>query len=224
MVIETSGFYKLEDIQWDTIVIQDGLRVCIFDTLENMPNFEIWNNVKFHYFSYFSNGENVKKHFKIQGKGSDVMIRSFHYSFGNALKISMTGELKESLSKLDMHIVSIVWDNGNIDIDGIVQINENIEKVEWYLKQQNIFLGNTGKIRWIPTLLVRSNDVRASHGCNIEKISDTELFYLRSRGLEKSIALRVMIESYIRNAFWYLEQVDTDFYHHLVDKIASSIR
>jgi Fe-S cluster assembly scaffold protein SufB len=37
------------------------------------------------------------------------------------------------------------------------------------------------KIRGIPTLLVASSDVKANHSCAIEKISDSKIFYLRSR-------------------------------------------
>ncbi|MBT3727553.1 hypothetical protein HOG21_08115 [bacterium] len=33
----------------------------------------------------------------------------------------------------------------------------------------------------MPTLLVRSDDVKASHSCKMERISDEKLFYLRSR-------------------------------------------
>lgn len=224
MEIEKSWFYKLEDSKDNILYIQDGLNVCLYDTTQTLNNIYIGNNVKFHYFSYFANAESVKKHFHIQGQKSDVMIRSFCYSLQNTLKVSMTWELQNSFSKLDMNIVSIVGESWDIELDGIVQINENIAQVEWYLREQNIFLWNTGKIRWIPTLLVRSNDVKASHGCNIEKMSDEKLFYLRSRGLEKSHATRVMIESYIRNAFGYLEHVDTDFYHHLVDTVSSNIK
>jgi len=106
-----------------------------------------------------------------------------------------------SHSYLDMHIVSFVSDNGIIDLDGIVHIVEGVEKVEGYLKEENIFLGSTGKVRGLPTLLVHSNDVKAAHACNMEKISDEKLFYLRSRGLPREDATMIMLDSYIRKTF-----------------------
>ncbi|MGB2111461.1 MAG: SufD family Fe-S cluster assembly protein [Patescibacteria group bacterium] len=56
-------------------------------------------------------------------------------------------------------------------------------------------------MRGFPTLLVRSNDVQAGHGCNIEKISDEKLFYLRSRGVDKQNALTMMVIAYIETIF-----------------------
>lgn len=224
MKIEKSWFFVLENITDDTLEILDGIHVCVFDGFSTVKKIFIWNDVKFHYFSYFSDGESITKHFQILWEKSDVMIRSFHYSRGNQMKFQFIWELASSQSKLDMHLTSIVWENGNIDIDGVVQINENIAQVEWYLREQNIFLWDSWKIRGIPTLLVWSNDVKASHGCNIEKISDDKLFYLRSRGLEKNLAMRVMLESYIRNTFEHLEHVDSNFYHQLVEKILEKVQ
>lgn len=56
-------------------------------------------------------------------------------------------------------------------------------------------------MRGLPTLLVHSNDVKASHACNMERISDDKLFYLRSRGLPREDATVLMLESYIAKIF-----------------------
>lgn len=211
MKIDKSWFYVLEGMEKD-ITIPDGVKICLFDESLISRKFTIGNNTILHYFSRFISWGSVEKHFYIAGVKSDVMVRSFQYVQGTSFTGSFIWELANSESKLDMSIMSIAGEQWEIDIDGVVKINANISKVEWYLKQQNIFLWNSWKIRGIPTLIVHSNDVKASHGCNIEKISDDKLFYLRSRGLDRSLATQVMIEGYLRNAFWYLEHVDGAFY------------
>ena len=79
-------------------------------------------------------------------------------------------------------------------------------------------------MRGFPTLLVRSNDVKAGHGCNIEKISDEKLFYLRSRGMQRDDALLMMVQSYIETIFWKLENIQKEYHDELVEKILEEIR
>ena len=78
-------------------------------------------------------------------------------------------------------------------------------------------------IVWIPTLLVRSDDVKAKHSCSIEKISDSKLFYLRSRWIKKNNALQMMIEGYIFDLFKCLNMIEWDFYEKLILKIKKKL-
>lgn len=118
-----------------------------------------------------------------------------------------------------MDIVSLAGEEGKINLDGILQIGAGVEKVTGSLNEENIFLGNTASIRGIPTLLVASNDIEAAHACKIEKISDEQLFYLRSRGLQKEDAVSMMLEAKVRSIFGGLEVKQQDFYEVLMKKI-----
>lgn len=73
----------------------------------------------------------------------------------------------------------------------------------------------------MPTLLVKSNEVEASHACKIEKIPEDDLFYLRSRGLDKNFATYILIESKVKNIFSFLES--QDFYEDFVEKTLEKI-
>jgi len=123
-----------------------------------------------------------------------------------------------------MHIVSFVSDEGLIDLDGIVNITKSIEKVEGYLTEENIFVGQSGKVRGLPTLLVHSDDVKAAHACNMERISDDKLFYLRSRGLPREDAAVLMLESYIAKVFGDLEEIDEELYTSTKERILERVK
>jgi len=58
----------------------------------------------------------------------------------------------------------------------------------------------------------------------MEKISDEKLFYLRSRGVEKENAMRMMIEAKIKNLYKCLEMYDKEFYDELLDEILKKIK
>jgi Fe-S cluster assembly protein SufD len=59
--------------------------------------------------------------------------------------------------------------------------------------EENILLGDKLKIKTLPMLDVRSNDVKASHGARIEKLDPQRLFYLQSRGLDDTQAKNLII-------------------------------
>ena len=173
---------------------------------------------------FFLKEGDYNKHFLLSSESSELIVKSFIYSEENCITAEIIWELGASHAVEDISIVSFAWPNWEIDLDGVVQINGWVEKVEWYLKEENIFLGNTGKINGIPTLLVRSNDVKASHACNIEKISDEKLFYLRSRGIEKSDATSMMILSYIEKTFVDMKWVDEELYEKVTSEIIEKIQ
>ena len=72
-------------------------------------------------------------------------------------------------------------------------------------------------------LFVGTKDVRASHGCKIEKISDEELFYLRSKWINKQNSIQMMLESYISNLFGCLKMFNQEFYEELIQVINNKI-
>lgn len=225
MNINESWFVNISSITDEEITIWKGSHVVIFDDSNNVKNITLEENAKVDYFGYFSWDDVYEKHVITAGEKSDANVNCFLLSRGeNTVTAKIFWEVAKSNSKIDSDIVSLVQDWGKIDLDWIIQINENVEAVEWYLDETNIFLWDKGSVRGFPTLLVRSNDVKAGHGCNIEKISDEKLFYLRSRGLQRDDALLMMVQSYIETIFGKLESVEKEFHDELVEKILEEIR
>ena len=79
-------------------------------------------------------------------------------------------------------------------------------------------------MKWIPTLLVRSDDVEASHSCKIEKISEKNLFYLKSRWIDEKDAHILLLEANVKSIFSCLSMIDNIFYESLINKIVYSIK
>jgi len=223
MHIKKSWFYKTSELNVENLKIWENLKVIIFDTDDTLKKIEIWENSSVEYFSYFKDVWEYKKHILLSWETSKCISRNFVFSTEGELKVKILWEISSSHSKIDTHIVSFVWKKSFINLDGIVQINSGIKKVEGYLEEENIFLWTWGKVRWVPTLFVRSDDVKASHSCKMEKISDEKLFYLRSRWVEKEGALHMILKSYIISIFWGLGKTDKDFCSNLINTILKEI-
>jgi Fe-S cluster assembly protein SufD len=58
-------------------------------------------------------------------------------------------------------------------------------------------LSNQARVITIPKLEVEAHDVSCQHGAAIAYLSDEMLFYLRSRGLNKKAAEKLMVEAFL---------------------------
>mgnify|MGYP004000461779 FL=1 len=225
MKITKNWFYKLSEFTTNEINIEDNLIVAIFDDLNENLNIEIWENSRLEFYSLIEKIDDLNINFLQKKESSILQVRCLLLSKdSNKIKTRIYSELWASKTKSDIQIISIIWNNWEVDLDWIIQINENIEKVDWNLNEENLFLGNSWKVNWIPTLLVRSDDVKASHACKMERISDDKLFYLRSRWVGKENALSMMIEAKIKGLFSCISMLDNEFYEKLLDNILKKIK
>jgi len=225
MKITKNWFYKLSEFKASEIFIEDNLIVAIFDDLNENLNIEIWENSRVEFYSLIEKIDDLNINFLQKKESSILQVRCLLLSKdSNKIKTRIYSELWASKTKSDIQIISIIWNNWEVDLDWIIQINENIEKVDWNLNEENLFLGNSWKVNWIPTLLVRSDDVKASHACKMERISDDKLFYLRSRWVGKENALSMMIEAKLKGLFSCISMLDNEFYEKLLDNILKKIK
>lgn len=215
--------YMTQELESE-IHLADGVTAMIYDEADVLQKVTFGQWAKLKYFGYFEEEKTYHKDFIINGVDNRCEIYSLLSTTWEKITAKINGELASSGSFLDMHIVSFVSDNGLIDLDGIVHITEGIEKVEGYLSEENIFLGSKGKVRGLPTLLVHSNDVKAAHACNMERISDDKLFYLRARGLPREDATVLMLESYIAKVFGDLEENHEELFLQVKERILARIK
>lgn len=225
MKITKNWFYKLSEFKSDQLFIDKNLVVSIFDDLNNDINVELWENSRVEYFWFVEKSDDLKINFIQKEVNSKLSVKYFLFSkWENKIKAKIYSWISASYSISDVKILSIIWEKWFVDLDWIIDIMSWVEKVHWDLQEENLFLWDSAKAKWIPTLLVKSNDVKASHACKMERISDEKLFYLRSRWIWKENALSIMIEAKIKSIFSCISMLDKDFYEELVEKILLKIK
>ncbi len=237
MRITKNWFYKLSELvpklwfqepilreEIININVDDNIIVMFFDDLNQNIDMKIWENSRVEFYWVIENIDNFNINFLQNKKSSNLIVRYLLLSKNNEkIKTKIYSKLSSNNTKSDIHIISIVWNDWFIDLDWIIEIDKNIEKVDWKLLEENIFLWTTWKVKWLPTLLVRSNDVKASHACRIERINDEKIFYLRSRWIWKENSIFMMIESYILTMFKCISMVDKLFYKELLENIIKKV-
>ena len=219
MQITKSWFYNLEDF-WEIsrFEISDWLKIIALDNWKTSKEIIVWKDVDLKICWFLEKEENYEIVFRQVWEKSNLEVNYLNLAKNSEkIKAKIHSKIESNFSQSDVFVSSICWDNWDVDLDWIIELAPNFRKMAWHLTEENIFLWDKGRVRWIPALLVKSNEVEASHACKIEKISEEDLFYLRSRWIDKQNASFILIESKVKNIFKNME--NEEIYPDLIEKI-----
>ncbi len=82
----------------------------------------------------------------------------------------------------------------NIKVDGNVQKNTYNNMMKENIKILNL---NAKENKILPNMLVATNEVKADHFVTISNISEPELFYLMSKGINRNLASKILEKAFI---------------------------
>ena len=80
---------------------------------------------------------------------------------------------------------------------GLIRIDEEAAFCEAYQENRNLILSPDAKAETIPELEILNNEVRCSHGATVGRIDDLEVFYLESRGISRTEAIRLIVSGFV---------------------------
>lgn len=83
----------------------------------------------------------------------------------------------------------IIGDNAKAVFNGRIHIHRDAQKTLAELHNRNLLLSRRGQINTKPELEIYADDVQCAHGATVAEIDETALYYLLSRGIERSKAL-----------------------------------
>ncbi|MEZ5004677.1 MAG: Fe-S cluster assembly protein SufD [Chitinophagales bacterium] len=80
--------------------------------------------------------------------------------------------------------------------NGKIYVREDAQKTNAFQSNKNILVSDDATINTRPQLEIYADDVKCSHGATSAQIEDSELFYLRSRGIGKDKAKSLLIYAF----------------------------
>lgn len=92
---------------------------------------------------------------------------------------------------------SIGKKGGSVDYRGLVKITKNATNSRAKVECDTLLIDNKSDSDTIPTNIVMNNSSILEHEASVSKISDDELFYLMSRGLDKQKAAQMIVMGFI---------------------------
>lgn len=106
----------------------------------------------------------------------------------------------------DLLLKGALRDNARAVFQGMIKIDPNGQQTNSYLKNENLLLSDHARADSIPSLEIDANDVRASHGATVSRVDEEYIFYLQSRGIPRSTAVRMIVEGFFSSIFDRMSQ------------------
>jgi Fe-S cluster assembly scaffold protein SufB len=96
----------------------------------------------------------------------------------------------------DVHWRGAASGESRASFEGLIQIDPGAQQTHTYLQIHSMMLSPKARIDAIPSVLVSSDDVSASHGGTVGELDEASIFYMQSRGLDRASAVRIIVEGF----------------------------
>lgn len=135
----------------------------------------------------------------LEGENASTDVRGLW-----ALQSNHQAHIKVLISHLSPHTRSyqhfkgVNCDKSQSSFEGKIYVYPEAQKTEAYQLSHQLLLSDSSVANAKPNLEIFADDVKASHGATISKLSREELFYLQTRGLSPKEAMSCLLQGYYR--------------------------
>jgi len=96
----------------------------------------------------------------------------------------------------DLLFKGALRDRARMVYQGLIKVHKDAQRSDAYQANRNLLLSDKARADSIPSLEIEANDVRCTHGATVGQVDEEQLFYLRSRGLPRPDAERMIIQGF----------------------------
>ncbi len=148
---------------------------------------------------FVSNVLDAKMHVDLIGEGAEVKMRAIAISSDkNVQKIDVLIVHKAPNTFGDMTNIGIANKQGKIVLNGVEKIEKGMKHANAFQTLKGIITSDQAVVEVNPILLIDEYDVKAGHGATIGKIEEDALYYLRSRGLTREEAEKLIVNGFLQ--------------------------
>jgi Fe-S cluster assembly protein SufD len=138
-------------------------------------------------------------HIIMDGQGAEATLVSAGKVDGKmALDQQVTLEHRQPRGQSKQTVHNIVANGGKCTFNGRIHIHEGAAGTDAQLSNKNLGMGEHATINTKPELEIYTDDVSCSHGATVGTISQDALFYLTSRGIDRTAAEALLSQGFLR--------------------------
>jgi len=133
--------------------------------------------------------------FEGEGEGSEILVNTLLIGQGKSqVNFSLTSSAKASRIKSQLRMFSALFDESNLSLHGIPEVEKGAKGCVTHLEQQSFLFGKKTRLQAVPFLNISNDDVISSHKSSIFHFEEEDLFYLKNRGLSGEQAREILLE------------------------------
>ncbi|HAZ62829.1 MAG TPA: Fe-S cluster assembly protein SufD [Armatimonadetes bacterium] len=131
------------------------------------------------------------------GRGAEIHLLGIAFpTAGQQLDQSTYQDHEAGGCHSNLRFLAAVGDQGRTNFRGVINVHKDAQGTDAYQKNETILLGDKARADSLPVLEILADDVKCSHGATLAQIDAEDLFYLMSRGLNRTTAQRLIIEGF----------------------------
>jgi Fe-S cluster assembly protein SufD len=139
-------------------------------------------------------------------QGSDMRHTGMYFTERDEhLDLFTTDKHEEGHTTGDTVWKGALTGNSRASYEGLIHIVPGAQDTDTYLQTHQILLSPKAKGDAIPSLIVETDNVKASHGGTIGELDQEQIFYMMTRGLPRAEAVRILVEGFFEEVVQRLE-------------------
>ena len=144
----------------------------------------------------------VNQEVALAGRGASAQVNGVMFTTGRQHLAYFTRQDHQAPDTTsDLLYKGGLKDNSRIVWKGMIRVEPDAQKTNAYQKNDSLVLSEDARADSIPGLEIEANDVRCTHGATAGPVDDEMVFYLRSRGVKKDEAVRLIVEGFFANVY-----------------------
>ena len=175
------------------------------------------SNVNVHSFALGAKLSRTNIRTKLAGEGLECILNGLYLTRGEQL-----ADHHMIVEHAQPHCASHEYFNGILDdkskgvFHGRIYVHPAAQKTDAKQTNKNLLLSDDATADTKPQLEIYADDVKCTHGATVGQLNEESIFYLRSRGLGKDTARRMLIHAF---AGEIIARVKHDAVRKQLDKI-----
>ena len=136
----------------------------------------------------------------ITGPGADVDLNGVYFALDEQhmdLRTVQNHRAPRATSRA--YYRGAVRDESHSIYQGLIHVAPGAAGTDAYLTNKNLILTEAARADSIPSLNIRTDDVRCSHGSTTGKLDPLQMFYLQSRGYSATEARRLLVQGHFED-------------------------
>jgi Fe-S cluster assembly protein SufD len=108
--------------------------------------------------------------------------------------------------------------------EGTIRAWPGAQKTNAYQSNRNLILSPNARADSLPKLEIEANDLRCTHGATVSQVDPDQVFYLMSRGIPRTDAVRLIVEGFFQPSLGRLPESLGGLRERLTEAIAAKLR
>ena len=130
----------------------------------------------------------------LQGQGSFSELLGLYFADGDQHFAQRTLQSHNAPNTTsDLLYKGALKEQSRSEYSGLIKVLKGAQGTDAYQANRNLLLSDEAMARSIPQLEIEANEVRCTHGATVSPVEEEHLFYLMSRGIDRTTAQKLIV-------------------------------